>query len=87
MTEKYKERIPAFLMKTKAPMDVEKIRVACKIGNWNTALKHCLELFVEGKIKGQKTSKSWVFWVGNATLGYTPWNTGAEVSEEPSDKP
>jgi hypothetical protein len=33
MTEKYKERIPAFLMKTKAPMDVEKIRVACKIGN------------------------------------------------------
>jgi hypothetical protein len=81
MTEKYKERIPAFLTKTKAPMDVEKTRVACKIGNWNTALKHCLELFVEGKIKGQKTSKSWVFWVGEATVGYTSRHTGAEASE------
>ncbi|MBT0159733.1 hypothetical protein G4O51_07090 [Candidatus Bathyarchaeota archaeon A05DMB-2] len=81
MTEKYKERIPAFLMETKAPMDIEKIRVACEIGNWNTALKHCLELFVEGKIKGQKTSKSWVFWVGDAALGYTSRNTEAELSK------
>jgi hypothetical protein len=43
-------------------MDVEKIRVACEIGNWQTALKHCLELLCERKIEGTKTSKSWVFW-------------------------
>jgi hypothetical protein len=42
-------------------MDVEKIRVACGIGNWETALKHCLELRIAGKIEAVKTSKSWVF--------------------------
>ena len=44
------------------PLDVERIRVECSIGNWQTALKHCLELLHEGKIQGTKTSKSWVFW-------------------------
>ena len=43
-------------------MDVEKIRLECKIGNWNTALKHLLELQYDGIIQGTKTSKSWVFW-------------------------
>jgi hypothetical protein len=43
-------------------MDVEKIRVGCKIGNWQTALKHCLELQYDGKIQGIKSSKSWIFW-------------------------
>jgi hypothetical protein len=42
-------------------MDVEKIRVACGIGNWETALKHCLELGISGRIEAVKTSKSWVF--------------------------
>ena len=62
MNANYKEKIYDFLSKTKEPTDIEKIRKECKIGNWNTALKHCLELLIEGKIKGQKTSKSWVFW-------------------------
>ncbi len=62
MSADYKEKICDFLGKNKEPMDVEKIRKACEIGNWNTALKHCLELLIEGKIKGQKTSKGWVFW-------------------------
>jgi len=46
------------------PLDIEKIRQACGIGNWNTALKHCLELLLEKRISGIKTSKSWVFWQG-----------------------
>lgn len=62
MNANYKEKIYDFLSKTQKPTDIEKIRKECKIGNWNTALKHCLELLLEGKIKGQKTSKSWVFW-------------------------
>ena len=57
-----KQRIINCLRKSRIPMGVENIRVACDIGNWNTALKHCLELFIQGRIKGQKTSKGWVFW-------------------------
>jgi hypothetical protein len=45
-------------------MDIEKIRIDSGIGNWNTALKHCLELKIAGKIEGQKTSKGWIFWLG-----------------------
>ncbi len=57
-----KEKILAFLSEMTQPVDVEKIRKSCGIGNWNTALKHCLELLIQRKIKGQKTSKSWIFW-------------------------
>jgi len=58
----YKTKILRVLQNSDRPIDVEKIRTACNIGNWNTALKHCLELLLEGKVKGQKTSKSWIFW-------------------------
>ena len=59
----YKDSIVAFLAQAQRPQDIEKIRVAAGIGNWNTALKHCLELQIEGKLQGQKSSKSWTFWV------------------------
>ena len=59
----YKDSIVAFLAQAQRPQDIEKIRVAAGIGNWNTALKHCLELQIEGKLQGQKSSKSWIFWV------------------------
>jgi hypothetical protein len=58
----YKNRILDFLSDVDKPTDVEKIRIHCDIKNWNTALKHCLELFIEEQISGKKTSKSWVFW-------------------------
>ena len=58
----YKRQILRVLAGLRRPTDVEKIRVACHIGNWQTALKHCLELQLEGKIQGVKSSKSWVFW-------------------------
>ncbi len=56
------ENILTFLNGTTEPIDVEKIRVVCQIGNWNTALTHCLDLLLQEKIHGQKTSKGWVFW-------------------------
>lgn len=62
MQNRYDEKIIAFLENVSQPTDVEKIRVDTGIGNWNTALKHCLELCIAGKIEGQKTSKSWIFW-------------------------
>ena len=65
MKNDYKKSILKILNKSTKPLDVEKIRRGSGIGNWNTALKHCLELQLEGKIQGQKTSKSWVFWIPN----------------------
>jgi hypothetical protein len=59
----YKNAILQQLASARQPLDVEKIRVACKIGNWNTALKHCLELQYEGRIQAVKSSKSWIFWI------------------------
>ena len=64
-----KTKILRFITEEARPVDVEKIRVACNIGNWNTALKHCLELLIQGKIEGQKTSKSWIFWIDNRKGG------------------
>lgn len=58
---KYKDAILRLLAAASQPLDVERIRVECGIGNWQTALKHCLELLYDGKIRGVKTSKSWVF--------------------------
>jgi len=58
----YKQKILETLTRASQPMDIEKIRVDAHIGNWQTALKHCLELLIANKINGQKTTKSWVFW-------------------------
>ena len=72
MRNNYKERILEFLNKSAAPVDVEKIRKSCNIANWNTTLKHCLELLLKGNIKGQTTSKGWVFWIHQETH-LNPW--------------
>jgi len=58
----YDQKILEYLNKANEPVDVENIRVACGIGHWNTALGRCLSLLLEGKIKGQKTTKGWIFW-------------------------
>jgi hypothetical protein len=63
--DEIKNRITNCLKTAKIPQGVENIRVNCKIGNWNTALKHCLELLLQETISGQKTSKGWIFWVEN----------------------
>lgn len=63
MESDYPEKIIKILTEATEPLDIEKIRVGAGIGNWNTALKHCLELLLAKKIQGQKTSKSWIFWV------------------------
>jgi len=72
MTSNYQEKILTFLGQVTQPTDVEKIRASCGIGNWNTALTHCLELLVQDKIQGQKTSKGWTFWMYRETQ-LDPW--------------
>jgi len=64
--QSYKPAILGILKEAIEPMDVEKIRLKAKIGNWQTTLKHLLELLIEGEINGEKTSKSWIFWAKNA---------------------
>jgi hypothetical protein len=64
----YKDAIVRTIGAASQALDVERIRVECKIGNWQTALKHCLELLHEGKIQGIKTSKSWVFYANPRRL-------------------
>jgi hypothetical protein len=66
-------------------LDVEKIRVGSKISNWQTALKHCLELLYEGKIQGTKTSKSWVFWA-NSSRAFPKVGLGMRISRKSLDK-
>jgi len=72
MIKNYQQKIVSFLNKATEPVDVEKIRTACSIGNWNTALTNCLDLLVQGKIMGQKTSRGWVFWTYQETQ-LEPW--------------
>jgi hypothetical protein len=72
MRNNYKEKILEYIKKAAEPADVEKIRTACGIGNWNTALKHCLELHARGTILGQRTTKGWTFWSWEQTR-LVPW--------------
>ena len=87
MTGDSKAKILTFLSEVSDPVDVEKIRTSCGIGNWNTALKHCLELLIQGKIKGQKTSRGWVFWTHQETQ-LEPWQEaigtyeGLQINDE-----
>jgi len=72
MMRNYKEKIVAFLNEAIEPADTEQIRTSCGIGNWNTALKHCLELYSQDSIQGQKTSKGWIFWT-HQEIHLNPW--------------
>jgi hypothetical protein len=62
MENGYDKRILEVLESANRPTDIEKIRLEVGIGNWNTALVHCLGLLLAKKINGMKTTKSWVFW-------------------------
>jgi len=76
MVQNYPGKILNFLNETIGPVDVEKIRRNCGIANWNTALKHCLQLLIQGKIKGEETSKGWLFWIHQPTY-LQPWEEAA----------
>ena len=62
-------RVLHHLSLTEIPQTVEAIRTAAGIGNWQSAKAILLELLAEGKIKGMKTSSSWVFWLDKPEQG------------------
>ena len=44
-------------------MDVENVRLRAGLKNWESTKAILLEMVLQGAIQGQKTTKSWVFWV------------------------
>lgn len=58
-----KDKVLEFLSAQNEPQGIQTIQKGAGIAHWNAALSNCLELYIQGVIKGMKTSKSWVFWV------------------------
>src|SRR5438876_9256145 len=58
-----RDRILHVLSGAPIPMDVENVRIKSGLKNWESTKALLLELVVEGIISGQKTTKSWVFWI------------------------
>src|SRR3989442_15949021 len=61
--ESLRDRILHVLSSAPIPMDVENVRIKSGLKNWESTKALLLELVVEGLISGQKTTKSWVFWI------------------------
>lgn len=59
----YKKKTLQVLEDSSIPMDIENVRVRAGIKSWVTSKSVLLELLCEGIISGQKTTKSWIFWV------------------------
>jgi hypothetical protein len=62
MKYNYKEKVLEVLHNSALPMDIENIRIKADIKNWTTSKAVLLELLNEGKINGQMTTRSWIFW-------------------------
>ena len=58
------KRVSETIAEASMPVSVEYIAQRLNVG-WGTALRYALELLAAGKIKGMKTTKSWVFWTQN----------------------
>lgn len=58
-----KERIRDVLKESEIPMDVENVRVKAGLKNWESTKAILLEMVLQGSVLGQKTTKSWIFWV------------------------
>jgi hypothetical protein len=59
--ENYKECLLKTLREANEPLAIETLRVISGIKCWETAKALLLELVMEGKVVGLKTSKSWIF--------------------------
>jgi len=50
------------------PMDVENVRLQTGLKNWESTKSILLEMVIQGRIAGQKTTKGWIFWLDKAVL-------------------
>jgi hypothetical protein len=58
-----REKIRDVLKESQIPMDVENVRLRAGLKNWESTKAILLEMVLQGSILGQKTTKSWIFWV------------------------
>ena len=66
---KYHEKVLGLLETSDIPLAIESVRKYCGIGSWVTAKSILLELLLEKRVSGIKTSKSWVFWNNSVDKG------------------
>jgi hypothetical protein len=59
----HRERIRDVLAESTMPMDVENVRSGAGLKNWESTKSILLEMVLQEKIHGQKTTKGWIFWV------------------------
>ena len=50
------------------PMDVENVRLQTGMKNWESTKSILLEMVIQGRIAGQKTTKGWIFWLDKSVL-------------------
>lgn len=62
------QKIVEVLAEAKMPMDVENVRLQTGLKNWESTKSILLELVIQGRIAGQKTTKGWIFWLNNAGM-------------------
>ncbi len=58
-----REKVREVLRESPIPMDVENVRLRAGLKNWESTKAILLEMVLQGLILGQKTTKSWIFWV------------------------
>jgi hypothetical protein len=58
-----KERIVQVLENSLVPMDIENVRLSAGMKNWESTKAILLEMVLQGSIRGQRTSRSWIFWM------------------------
>jgi hypothetical protein len=62
------QKIVNVLSEAKMPMDVENVRQKTGLKNWESTKSILLELVIQGKILGQKTTRGWIFWLNTAPM-------------------
>jgi len=61
LRRQYRSRILEIVQQAELPLSVNDVRTKAKIVNWESTKALLLELALEGKIKGLRTSRGWVF--------------------------
>jgi hypothetical protein len=62
------QKIVNVLSEAKMPMDVENVRLKTGLKNWESTKSILLELVIQGRILGQKTTKGWIFWLNTTSM-------------------
>jgi hypothetical protein len=68
MNDNKKSTILEVVKTSRRPVSVAESARQAGVTNWNTTLEILLELLIEGKVKGVKTGRGWIFWSTSLNL-------------------